>query len=57
MAQDLILCRSKLFADTIPEDLLEQDYAYPHLFVYREAQKDNPHAIPERRNLAEETNN
>ena len=36
MAQDLILCRSKLFADTIPEDLLEQDYAYPHLFVYRD---------------------
>ena len=23
----------------------------------REAQKDNPHAIPERRSLAEETNN
>lgn len=36
MAQDLVLSRSKLFADNFPEDLLNYDYGYPHLFVYRD---------------------
>lgn len=36
MAQDLLLSRSKLFADSFDEDLLNTDYGYPHLFVYRD---------------------
>lgn len=36
MAQDLLLSRSKLFGERFDEDLLNLDYGYPHLFVYRD---------------------